>query len=136
MAYNKRYPSRPFLDIARMKTRSFAAALTALFLFGCSDKPVQKLDEKPPEPKLGESPLNAPVDYLGAVNQGKKAAVSKLNLAQMTQAIQQFAAAEGRNPKDLQEVVTKGYLATLPPLPPNQRLVYSAATGAVQVVTQ
>lgn len=119
-----------------MKIRSFVAALSALILFGCGDKPVEKPDANPAEPKLGESPLNAPVDYLNAVNQGKKAAVGKLNLTQMTQAIQQFAAAEGRNPKDLQEIVTKGYLATLPPLPPNQRLVYSPDTGAVQIVNQ
>lgn len=117
-----------------MKAFPFAAALLALPLFGCTEKPAEKPSAKP-EPKPGENPLNAPTDYLGAVNQGKKAAVGKLNLAQITQAIQQFAAAEGRNPKDLQEVITKGYLSALPPLPPNQRLNYNPATGAVQVVS-
>ncbi|MSR65818.1 MAG: hypothetical protein EXS24_00395 [Pedosphaera sp.] len=120
-----------------MKTLLLAAALIALCLFGCGDKSAAKSEPEPkPEPKLGENPLNAPVDYLGAVNQGKKAAIGKLNLAQMTQAIQQFAAAEGRNPKDLQEVISKGYLAALPPLPLNQKLVYNPDTGAVQVVNQ
>ncbi len=118
-----------------VKALSFAAALIALVPFGCTEKSVEKSSEKP-EPKLGENPLNAPTDYLGALNQGKKAAVGKLNLAQVAQAIQQFAAAEGRNPKDLQEVITKGYLAALPPLPLNQKLVYNPDTGTVQIAGQ
>ncbi len=118
-----------------MKSRSLLATLIALAFIACSEKSVENPKAKP-EPKLGENPLNAPTDYLGAVNKGKKAAVGKLNLLQITEAIQQFSAAEGRNPKDLQEVVVKGYLTALPPLPPNQRLVYTPATGTVQIINQ
>ncbi len=118
-----------------MKAFPFVAALVALPLFGCTEKPVRK-PSATPEPKPGENPLNAPTDYLGALNQGKKAAVGKLNLAQVTQAIEQFTAAEGRNPRDLQEVITKGYLTSLPPLPLNQKLVYHPDTRAVQIADQ
>jgi len=57
----------------------------------------------------------------------------QIDLAQLNQAIQQFDAAEGRYPKDLQELVPN-YLAKILQVPPGYRITYDASTGRVKVV--
>lgn len=42
------------------------------------------------------NPLTAPVDYLGAVNQGRKSSAKTLDIVSIKQAIEQFQAAEER----------------------------------------
>ncbi len=82
----------------------------------------------------GENPLTAPVDYLGAAAAAKKTAVRVVDTASVQKAIQMFGASEGRNPRDLQELVSEGYLQRLPDLPVGMGYEYDAATGQVKVV--
>ena len=50
--------------------------------------------------------------------------------------IRLFNVQEGRNPKDLNELVTKQYLGALPYAPAGMKLVYDANEGKVSVVPQ
>jgi len=81
------------------------------------------------------NPATVVPDYIGVVGQAQKYSVKQIDLAQLNQAIQQFNAAEGRYPKDLQELVPN-YLAKVPQLPAGYQLSYDAAAGKVKVVQQ
>ena len=72
-------------------------------------------------------------DYIGVVGQAQKYSVKQIDLAQLNQAIQQFNAAEGRYPNDLQELVPN-YLAKIPQVPPGYQISYDATSGKVKVV--
>ncbi len=74
-------------------------------------------------------------DYIGVVGQAQKYSVKQIDLAQLNQAIQQFNAAEGRYPKDLQELVPN-YLAKIPQVPAGYQISYDPASGKVKVVQQ
>lgn len=80
----------------------------------------------------GENPLTAPADYVGAVAASKRTAVRVVDLASVQQAIQMFAASEGRYPANLNELVTEKYLPRLPELPTGLAYQYDAKTGQVQ----
>ena len=58
----------------------------------------------------------------------------KIDVAEIDHAIQQFNVEEGRNPKDLNELVTMKYLGKLPPVPYGSQLKYDAVEGKVTVV--
>ena len=74
-----------------------------------------------------------PADYWGAVNQAKKSAGKKLSLVGLQKAVQQFQAGEGRLPRNLEEVVSSGYIARLPESPQGFRLVYDPQAGVVSL---
>lgn len=93
--------------------------------------------DKPKEPaKVGDNPLNAPSDYLGAVAKAKKHADKSLDMVQLKRSIEQFYASEDRYPKDLQELVQLKYLPQVPPAPPGMTLVYEAKSGVVKLTPQ
>ena len=95
---------------------------------------VSACTEKKEEP--GSNPLSAPADYVGALNQAQKKAVSVVNAAPLEQTIQAFHAAEGRYPKNLDELVAEGYVASLPEAPKGMKFSYDAASGELKVVKQ
>ncbi len=111
-------------------------SLAALpWLVGCGGGSEADSDADQTATETAEStegnPLTAPVDYLGAVNQAQKTAGKKLSLVGIQQAIQQFQVMEERFPRNLQEVVSSGYIARLPEVPRGQKLVYNPQTGVV-----
>ena len=83
----------------------------------------------------GESsnPLSAPADYLGAVNQAHKSAIRQTDLASLKQAISLFQVQEERNPTNLTELVTKGYVPALPETSGTSSLQYDPRTGEVNI---
>jgi hypothetical protein len=85
---------------------------------------------------VGENPLSAPADYLGAAAKAKRSATRTVDLAAVTRAVQMFQATEGRNPATLDELVTQGYLPSLPALPAGQQYQYNPQTGQLRIVTQ
>ncbi|MEW6159175.1 MAG: hypothetical protein AB1813_17250 [Verrucomicrobiota bacterium] len=121
-----------------MRISASIALLTASLLFfnGCGKKEeAAKTPEAEPNYSSG-NPVTAPVDYLGAVNQGKKRAEKTIDTVSLQQAIQVFQVEEDRYPKDLNELVTKGYLPRLPTPPYGMRFTYNASNGQVAVVRQ
>ncbi|HEY1174426.1 MAG TPA: hypothetical protein VGH19_23880 [Verrucomicrobiae bacterium] len=117
-----------------MKKSVLVLLLGASIIAGC-DKPASESAPaaKPPE-KVGENPLNAPTDYLSTVAKGKKSAEAGVDTASLSSAISMFQVEKGRNPKDLEELVSSGTMKALPTPPYNMKFSYDAATGAVKVV--
>ncbi|MDD5139619.1 MAG: hypothetical protein PHY43_05075 [Verrucomicrobiales bacterium] len=114
------------------------AAATALFA-GCGDDSSKKTTTNAAtnaEPRYDTgNPLTAPADYIGALGQAKKHAEKVIDVSYINQAIQMFNVQEGRNPKDLQELVPN-YIAKIPDAPIGMKIVYDATAGTVKVVKQ
>lgn len=118
-------------------TSKIAGVLTVvlgcLVVAGCGRKPASGTgaasSNQPPQ-----NALTAPVDYMGAVGQAKVHAEKVVDLASVRQALQMYHAAEGKFPATLQELVSSGYLRSLPQLPPGYKWEYNPQTGEVRVV--
>ncbi len=80
------------------------------------------------------NPATAPVDYLGAVNKGRKKAISEVGLMQVNGALNQFKASNSRPAKSLQELMAEGYLGALPELPLGMKWQYNSRTGKASIV--
>ena len=111
------------------------AAGLALLCSSCSPKEddAQSADSTN---AAGENPLTAPADYLGAAAKAKRVSEATIDTVSLNQAINLFNVSEGRNPKDLQELVTSGYYPRLPEAPYGMKIVYDADQGQVKVVPQ
>jgi hypothetical protein len=119
-----------------MKRALSLLLLGGLALAGCGQKEEKSTASSTNENNSTGNPLTAPVDYLGAVAKAKKSAEKTVETVGLNQAIQQFSAAEGRYPKDLNELVTEKYLPKIPAAPYGMKIVYDAAKGEVKVVPQ
>lgn len=115
--------------------RNFAVCGVAVLLLGagCGKKDSSKAKATNTVETTG-NPLTAPVDYLGAVGKAKKTAEKTADSAALTQALQQFISAEGRKPKDLQELVTEGYLDRVPQAPRGMQFFYDPQSGQLRIV--
>lgn len=108
------------------QNRILAAAFGAsLILSGCGK-------ESAPPAKPGA----AQGTYLGETVERQKAAVKTVDLAMFNTAIQTFQVNEGRNPKDLNELVEKKCLAKLPPPPAGMKFEYNPTNATVAIVPQ
>ena len=115
-----------------MKAILAVCVASSLFLVGCGDSG----NGSKGETNENSSVITAPVDYLGAVGQAKQSSVKKIDLAELTKAIQMFEATEERLPKDLNELVSMKYIREIPKAPYGQKIVYDANTGAVKIVAE
>ena len=102
------------------------------FLTGCGGDSAQPKEAKGQVAEEGNS-LTAPVDYLGAVNKANKFSNKSIELAQVNKAMQEFVITEGRNPKDLAELVESGFLAQEPKAPYGMEVQYDPQTGKVSI---
>jgi len=117
-----------------MKKSAYLCLLVGLSFAGCgkqADPPTAATNST-----SGGNPLTAPVDYLGAIDKAQKTAVKTIDTAALNQAIQLFNAQEGRNPKDLKELVEQKYIGEIPAAPYGMKIVYDATSGQVKVVKQ
>ncbi|MCP5521519.1 MAG: hypothetical protein H7A46_08230 [Verrucomicrobiales bacterium] len=127
-----------------MKVAYFCAAILALALTACSGKKEEpakpagtnQTDSATNQAYNTGNPLTAPVDYLGAVGQAQRHSEKVLDTVQIQSAIRQFQAVEDRNPKDLNELVSSGYLTQLPKAPYGMKVQYDARSGQVTIVRQ
>ena len=115
---------------------SFCVSLAAsLLLIGCGGS-----SDKPPQPTNGAAasttPVSAPADYVGALGKAQQTAVKVVDLTSLNQAIQLFNAENGRNPKDLNELVQGKFIPKVPDAPYGTKLDYDATAGKVKVVKQ
>ena len=100
-----------------------------LLASACGDQPEPDLNEN-----SSDNPATAPVDYLGAVNKGRKKGISQAGLLQVNSALSTFQASESRPAKNLQELIAAGYLRALPELPLGMKWQYNPQTGKASIV--
>ena len=63
---------------------------------------------------VGENPVMAPVDYLGAIGKAQQKAVKVAAWAPLEEAIKMYKVQEGHYPKTLNDLVTSGVMDKLP----------------------
>lgn len=81
------------------------------------------------------NPITVVPDYIGAVGNAQKYAIKQIDLSYLHEAIEQFSAAEGHYPKDLNELVPN-YIGKVPAAPYGSKIDYDPNTGTVKVVPQ
>jgi hypothetical protein len=117
-----------------MKMLFFVSLAINLFVVGCGDNSSKSASGT--NSATGGSLVTAPVDYLDAASKAKQRAVKTIDTASLDKAIQMFNVQKGRNPKDLNELVTEKYIGEIPAAPYGMKLDYDANSGAVSVVKQ
>ncbi len=119
-----------------MKLTLYLTFMIAGLLFtGCGEqKPAATTPAKTNAAAVGENPLTAPVDYLGALNKAQKAAEKVVDAASINKAIELFQANEERYPTNLNELVAKRYFSRLPEPPYGMKFEYDPKKGQVSVV--
>jgi hypothetical protein len=108
---------------------------TTILAAGCGDSSNKSTTATTNRPSDG-NPLNAPAGYVAALGKGQKDAVGTIDTTSINKAIELFNVDQGRNPKDLNELVEKKYLPKIPAAPFGMKLVYDANSGKVSVVKQ
>ncbi len=120
--------------------KSSAAAAIALgcafTLAGCGEKPSTQGNAGTNPGTSSGSVLTAPADYVGALGKGQQNATKTVDTASINKAIQLFNVDQGRNPKDLDELVQRNYLPQMPVPPNGMKLSYDSSAGEVKVVNQ
>ena len=109
----------------------FSAAACLCFFQGCKgEKNSTSTDTS------SGNPLTAPADYVNALGKAQKSAQKTLNTVGLDQAIKAFHTEEGRLPKDLDELVSKGTIGQIPPPPRGMKYDYDAKTGVIKIVPE
>lgn len=103
----------------------------AVVVTGCGDDKA-----KAPEKPGAGNPLNAPTDYLGALNKAKKSAEKVVDLTVINDAVKHFKEEEGRFPLELTELMRHSYIRSIPDAPYGMKIVYNPTNGTVAVVKQ
>ena len=108
----------------------FLAAACLCLVVGCKDKASSSGDSS------SGNPLTAPADYVGAIGKAQRSAEKTLTTSGLDKAIQGFYATEGRFPKDLEELVSKGAITSVPPPPRGMKYNYDPKAGPIKVVPE
>jgi hypothetical protein len=116
-----------------MRTIILAWLAVGLLVVGCGKKGTPPAQPATNASVASDNPLNAPANYLGGLAQAQKLAVKVVDQAGVNQAIQMFNLAEGRNPKDLAELVPN-YMPRLPEVPYGMKFEYNPSAGKFRVV--
>jgi hypothetical protein len=117
-----------------MKQLSLAAAFVGLFVVGCGDSSNKSASGT--NTATGGSLVTAPVDYLDAASKAKQKVVKTIDTTSLDKAIQLFNVEKGRNPKDLNELVSEKYISEIPAPPYGTKIDYDPNSGRVNVVKQ
>jgi Rieske Fe-S protein len=117
-----------------MKEFSLVAVMVGLFVAGCGDSSNKSASGT--NTATGGSLVTAPVDYLDAASKAKQKAVKTIDTTSLDKAIQLFNVEKGRNPKDLNELVSEKYIREIPTPPYGTKIDYDPNSGRVSVVKQ
>jgi hypothetical protein len=121
------------MGLCRKKAFALLFAVACLcFLVSCK----QKKTSTPSSDTTSGNPLTAPVDYLGAVGKAQNSMQKTLGTVGLDQAIKSFSATEGRFPKDLDELVSKGVINQVPPAPRGMKYDYDPKAGTIKVIPE
>lgn len=100
---------------------------------GCDSKPAAKPGTSGAG---GNSPLTAPIDYIGAQGRAKVHSTKVISTVQIEAAIRQFHAMEDRYPTGFEELVSQRYLQAMPAAPRGKRFTYNPQTGQLGLVQE
>lgn len=129
------YFSRLRVILVGMKSSVYLWLPAAILLGACSQKsdtPIATTNSS----STASGPVNASAGYLGALAKGKQLAVTTVDTTSLDKAIQMFTVENGRNPKDLNELVEQKFIARIPDAPYGTKLAYDPVAGTVKVVQQ
>jgi uncharacterized spore protein YtfJ len=73
--------------------------------------------------------------YVKSLGEAQKTADKTIDVTSINQEIQLFNVQEGRNPRNLQELVPN-YMAKIPDAPHGYKIIYDATNGTVKVIQQ
>jgi hypothetical protein len=119
-----------------MKKPSYIAVVGVLLLAGCGNNNQSKTAQGTNSSAGGGKPIEQQGGYIGALGRGENTAIKTIDTASLDQAIQMFNVQEGRNPKNLDELVEKQLIGKVPPAPYGMKLDYDPVAGKVTVVKQ
>ena len=105
--------------------------IAGLVITGCGKKDTPPAP--PPTPSANANPAPSQDGYLGTIVKAQQSAIKTIDVTSLNQEIMLFNAQEGRNPKDLDELVSTHYIGALPEAPVGMKIVYDAAQGKVSV---
>ena len=77
------------------------------------------------------TPATTPGDYTAVLEKAHTMAIKTADLSSLNNAVGQFNVAEGRYPKDLDELISMKYFPRLPAPPAGMKYDYDPATGRV-----
>jgi hypothetical protein len=117
-----------------MKNLSILSLALGVFVAGCGDNSNKSASGT--NTATSGSLITAPVDYLDAAAKAKQKTVKTIDTASLDKAIQLFNVEKGRNPKDLNELVSERFIKEIPAAPYGSRIDYDANSGRVSVVKQ
>jgi Rieske Fe-S protein len=115
-----------------MKKLSLLSLVLGSLFVGCGDNSNKSASGT--NTATGGSLVTAPVDYLDAAAKAKQKAVKTIDTTSLDKAIQLFNVEKGRNPKDLNELVSEKYIREIPAPPYGTKIDYDANSGTVSVV--
>lgn len=104
--------------------------LIALFLLAGCERNQAAAPLGSSQAEVGEE---AHPDHAAAALEAEREAETRVALLIVTEAVKGFRVIEGRFPEDLQEVVDRGFMHSLPELPGEGRFSYDAKAGEVSV---
>lgn len=118
-----------------MRIFPLSVIATAMLLAGCSGS---NSNNTPPSATNNLTATDAKLgnDYLSTLTKADKSMQKTIDTTSLNNTISQFQVAEGRYPKDLNELVQKKYLGKIPTAPYGYKLNYDSENGTVTVVTQ
>lgn len=124
--------------IAGMKWITCLLLIAATAFAGCSNKKEAPVAAAPTNEtaEVSGNPLTAPADYLGVMAKAQKSAVRVVDTASLDRAIQMFQVEEERFPNNLQELVAKRYMPSIPTPPYGMKYDYNPQTGKLRIVKQ
>lgn len=115
---------------------SYGVTLLAVALAFCGCGKENANNPPPPAPAPAPAKSDSQSGYLGTLVKGQQTAVKGIDTAALNSEVNLFNVQEGRYPKDLNELVTKGYLGKLPDAPVGMKINYDSSQGKVTVVPQ
>jgi hypothetical protein len=110
--------------------KAVVLVLMSTVLFGCNDG---KQSTEKPSTTSDANPASAPADYLKSLGQAQQKAVRTIDVTAINKAIEAFYVQEGRFPKTLAELETKGFMRAVPVPPPGTKLNYDTNSGVVKI---
>jgi ABC-type glycerol-3-phosphate transport system substrate-binding protein len=117
-----------------MKKLSLISMAVGLLAAGCGDNSSKSASGT--NSATGGSVVTAPVDYLNAAAKAQQKAVKTVDTTSLDKAIQLFNVEKGRNPRDLNELVSEKYIREIPTPPYGTKIDYDANSGRVSVVKE